>query len=70
MVKKKSNLVQMSQMLDNVIFIDPIKNIQVQSILKKFDVCFVGAKNLKFIDMEHHRINLHSICMLQNQLFI
>ena len=44
--KEKSNLVQMSQMLDNVIFIDPIKNIQVQSILKKFDVCFVGAKNL------------------------
>ena len=35
----------MSQMLDNVIFIDPIKNIQVQSILKKFDVCFVELKS-------------------------
>ncbi len=44
--REKSNLAQMSKMQDNIIFIDPIKNIQVQSILKKFDVCFVGAKDL------------------------
>jgi len=44
--KEKSNLVKMAKTLNKVIFIDPIKNIQIQTMLKKFDVCFVGAKDL------------------------
>ncbi len=44
--KDKSKLLKMAKNLNNVIFIDPIKNIQIQTMLKKFDVCFVGAKDL------------------------
>ncbi len=44
--KDKSKLVKMAKNLNNVIFIDPIKNIQIQTMLKEFDVCFVGAKDL------------------------
>ena len=44
--KDKSNLVKMAKNLNNVIFIDPIKNIQIQTMLKEFDLCFVGAKDL------------------------
>jgi glycosyltransferase involved in cell wall biosynthesis len=29
--------------LDNVRFLDPVPKIQVQSVLKRFDVCFVGS---------------------------
>jgi glycosyltransferase involved in cell wall biosynthesis len=31
--------------LNNVIFIDPIPKVQIQSMLHKFDVCFIGWRN-------------------------
>ncbi len=44
--KEKSNLVKMAKNLNNVIFVDPIQNIQVQTMLKEFDACYISAKDL------------------------
>jgi len=41
--EKLENFVNMHD-LDNVTFIDPIPKIQVQSMLKYFDVCYIGLK--------------------------
>ena len=40
--KEKQNLVNTYGNLDNIIFIEPIKKSQVQSILEHFDVCYIG----------------------------
>jgi len=42
--QEKENLINNSKELDNVIFIEPIKKTQVQSMLSLFDVCFLGWK--------------------------
>ena len=42
--KEKSNLVKKYGELENVIFIEPIKKAQVQSMLKLFDACYIGLK--------------------------
>jgi glycosyltransferase involved in cell wall biosynthesis len=42
--KEKDNLNKKYGGLDNVLFIDSIKKQQVQSILNKFDACFIGLK--------------------------
>ena len=42
--KYKDNLVEKYGKLDNILFIDPIPKNQVQSMLKLFDVCYIGLK--------------------------
>ena len=42
--KEKKNLIKKYAILKNVLFIDPIKKQQVQSMLKKFDACYIGLK--------------------------
>lgn len=41
----KQSLVESSKDYDNIIFINKIKKNQVQSMIKNFDVCFVGRNN-------------------------
>ncbi|MBE0494660.1 MAG: glycosyltransferase family 4 protein [Thiomicrospira sp.] len=43
--KEKPCLVEKAQSLNNVIFIEPIKKAQIQTMLKQFDVCFIGWRN-------------------------
>ncbi len=43
--KEKENLVKKYSYLKNVTFIRPIKKQQVQSMLKLFDVCYIGLQN-------------------------
>ena len=43
--KEKPGLVEKAQSLNNVIFIEPIKKTQIQTMLKQFDVCFIGWRN-------------------------
>jgi len=45
--KEKENLVKKYGYLDNIIFLDPIKKQQVQSMLKFFDVCYIGLRKEK-----------------------
>ena len=40
--KEKPGLVEKAQSLNNVIFIEPIKKAQIQTMLKEFDLCFIG----------------------------
>lgn len=40
--KDKQNLVNTYGTLDNIIFIKPIKKSQVQSMLDRFDICYIG----------------------------
>jgi glycosyltransferase involved in cell wall biosynthesis len=40
--QEKINLMKKSDFLSNVIFIDPIKKTQIQTMLAQFDVCFIG----------------------------
>lgn len=42
--KEKESLVEKYNVLDNVLFIDSIPKQQVQSMLKLFDVCYIGLK--------------------------
>ena len=42
--KEKKRLMEKYGKLNNVLFIDPIKKTQVQSMLKIFDVCYIGLK--------------------------
>jgi glycosyltransferase involved in cell wall biosynthesis len=42
--KEKDNLIEIYGNLENVLFIEPIKKEQVQSMLKLFDVCYIGLK--------------------------
>jgi len=42
--KEKLNLVKQYGKYDNILFIEPIKKTQVQSILKLFDVCYIGLQ--------------------------
>jgi glycosyltransferase involved in cell wall biosynthesis len=42
--KEKSKLLKKYGKLDNVLFIEPIKKQQVQSMLSLFDVCYIGLK--------------------------
>jgi len=44
--KEKLSLVERAKELSNVIFIDPIPKPQMQSMLAKFDVCFVGCQDV------------------------
>ncbi len=41
---EKQNLVNTYGNLDNILFIEPIKKSQVQSMLEHFDVCYIGWK--------------------------
>ena len=45
--KERTRLLERYGDLENVVFIDPIKKIQVQSMLKFFDVCYIGLKKEK-----------------------
>ena len=45
--KDKQNLVNTYGTLDNIIFIKPINKSQIQSILDKFDICYIGWKKEK-----------------------
>jgi glycosyltransferase involved in cell wall biosynthesis len=45
--KEKESLVEKYAMLKNVLFIDAIKKQQVQSMLQKFDACYIGLKKEK-----------------------
>ena len=40
--KEKQKLVKTYGNLDNILFIDPIKKFQVQSMLAHFDICYIG----------------------------
>jgi len=40
--KEKQNLVDAYGNLDNIIFIEPVKKVQVQSLLAHFDICYIG----------------------------
>lgn len=42
--KEKEQLQQkvMAKKLDNVVFIDPIPKVEIQSVLKRFDACYIG----------------------------
>jgi len=42
--KEKNNLVKKYKGLTNILFIEPIKKQQVQSMLSKFDACYIGLK--------------------------
>jgi glycosyltransferase involved in cell wall biosynthesis len=42
--KEKANLVEKYGDLENVLFIDPIKKEEIQSMLKLFNVCYIGLK--------------------------
>jgi glycosyltransferase involved in cell wall biosynthesis len=57
--KEKENLLKKYGMLENVVFIEPIKKSQVQSMLKLFDVCYIGLK----------RENLFKYGVSPNKLF-
>lgn len=45
--KEKENLQKKYTTLDNVLFIEPIPKQQVQSMLKLFDLCYIGWNNEK-----------------------
>jgi len=45
--KEKNNLIKEYGNLKNVLFLNPIKKSQVQSILKLFDACYIGLKREK-----------------------
>ena len=40
--KEKPELMEKAKHLNNVFFIEPIKKTQIQTMLKEFDVCFIG----------------------------
>lgn len=42
--QEKESLKKIAQELNNVIFIEPIKKTQVQSMLQLFDVCYIGLQ--------------------------
>lgn len=44
---QKENLVKTYGNLDNILFLEPIPKNQVQSMLKLFDVCYIGLKKEK-----------------------
>ncbi|WP_457563604.1 glycosyltransferase family 4 protein [Caminibacter pacificus] len=43
--REKENLTKKYGYLKNVLFIPPVKKSQVQSLLNKFDVCYIGLQN-------------------------
>lgn len=45
--KQKENLVKTYAHLDNILFVSPIPKDQIQSILKIFDLCFIGLRKEK-----------------------
>ena len=45
--QEKENLIEQSKMLNNVLFIDPIDKMKVQSMLSLFDVCYLGLQKEK-----------------------
>ena len=45
--KDKQNLLDTYSNLDNIVFIEPIKKAQVQSMLDRFDICYIGWKKDK-----------------------
>ncbi len=47
---EKSRLMEMAKASDNVTFIPKIKKTQVQSMLKKFDVCYIGRHDVDLFD--------------------
>ena len=48
--KDKDNLVKKYANLENIIFIEPIKKAQVQSMLKLFDICYIGWNRHKLYE--------------------
>jgi glycosyltransferase involved in cell wall biosynthesis len=44
--KDKPDLMEKAKHLNNVFFIEPIKKTQIQTMLKQFDVCFIGFRNV------------------------
>ena len=42
--KEKKSLIEKYGYLENILFIDTVKKSQVQSLLKLFDVCYIGLK--------------------------
>ena len=44
--KEKPGLVEKAKGLNNVTFIDPIPKQQIQSMLARFDVCFIGCQDV------------------------
>ena len=48
--KEKSSLIKKFGNLENVFFIEPIKKAQVQSMLKLFDICYIGWNRHKLYE--------------------
>ncbi len=45
--KEKNNLLKMAKGMSNIYFIPAIPKRQIQSIIKIFDVCYIGMASLK-----------------------
>ena len=48
--QEKESLKKFAQELNNVIFIEPIKKTEVQSMLQLFDVCYIGLQKEEFFE--------------------